>query len=396
MSAGQGRRRNVHPFPARMAPDLALEKIESLTQPGAVVLDPMCGSGTVPRLAVEEARRAIACDVDPLAVLITRTACKPHWSEALADRAEGVLAAAKAHDDGLPDWLAADAESSTFVEYWFAPRQRAELARIAKVLIDYPDTDDPLRVALSRLIVTKDRGASLARDTSHSRPHKVRDTNDFDVCAEFVASAARVERLVGSTVSAAHQPSIRKVDARSLSFVAKGSVDLIVTSPPYLNAIDYLRGHRLSLVWLGWQLAELRHLRAESIGAERALIDAPGSITTLARSGVPRLDELSPRSQRMVWRFTNDIDRLCRSLARVTRPGGHLVFVVADSQLKGVPVENSALCRLAAEKHGFDLRQEDLRPLPAQHRYLPPPDADRSTLSGRMREEAVLTFQRVA
>ena len=31
----------------------------------------------------------------------------------------------------------------------------------------------------------------------------------------------------------------------------QGSVDLTVTSPPYLNAIDYLRGHKMSLVWMG-------------------------------------------------------------------------------------------------------------------------------------------------
>src|SRR3712207_7608036 len=42
-----------------------------------------------------------------------------------------------------------------------------------------------------------------------------------------------------------------------------------ITSPPYLNAIDYLRGHRLSLVWLGYRIGDLRLTRAVSIGAER-------------------------------------------------------------------------------------------------------------------------------
>lgn len=391
MTIPRGRHRNVHPFPARMAPDLALQKIEDLTSPGDVVLDPMCGSGTVPRLAVEENRRAIACDLDPLAVLITRTACKPNWSKSLRERAQEVVQSARSLDDRRPDWIDADPKTSEFVDFWFAPQQRTALGQLARVLVARPSTDDPLRVALSRLIVTKDGGASLARDTSHSRPHRVRLTNGYDVFSGFLESAARIERLVSHT-DAQQRASIRTVDARSLAFVQAGSVDLVVTSPPYLNAIDYLRGHRMSLVWLGWQVGDLRVLRGESIGTERALRPAREEVVAMAENGVPLIEDLPARERGMVWRFTHDIDRLCRSLSRVTKRGGHLVFVVADSQLKGVPVANSALCRLAAQRHGFELEEGILRPLPAQHRYLPPPNGGVG-LNARMREEYVLTFE---
>lgn len=114
-----------------------------------------------------------------------------------------------------------------------------------------------------------------------------------------------------------------------------------------------------------------------------------------ASACVPELESLRPREQRMVWRFTQDVHRLCRSLARVTRPGGHLVFV-ADSQLRGVPVQNSQLCQIAAESHGFTFRESVLRDLPSQHRYLPPPKEATSTLRPRMHEELILTFERVA
>ena len=51
---------------------------------------------------------------------------------------------------------------------------------------------------------------------------------------------------------------------------ADGVIDLIVTSPPYANAIDYMRAHKFSLVWLGKSVGELvGALRAEYIGSER-------------------------------------------------------------------------------------------------------------------------------
>lgn len=376
-----------------MAPEVALQKIESLTNPGDVVLDPMCGSGTVIRAAAEQGRKGIGADLDPLAVIIAGVSSTPRWSADLATRAEEVLRRSRRKRPSLPSWIASDEETRSFVEYWFGPDQIDDLARISKVLIDLPRQDNPLRVALSRLIVTKDSGASLARDTAHSRPHRVRDDNDFDVVEAYRASASRMEALTPSAADWSRS-SVRRSDARTLGFVSEDSVDLAVTSPPYLNAIDYLRGHRMSLVWLGWTVGELRQLRGVTIGAERSLKAASQTRADLARNAVPRLDDLPPRQRNMVLRFTSDIDQMCRTLARVIKEDGHAVLVVADSQLKGVPIENTAICALAAQRHGFGVVDRQIRPLPTRHRYLPPPSATPGALSQRMKEEVILTLRK--
>lgn len=396
MAVPKGRPRNIHPFPARMAPEVALAKIDELTEVGQRVLDPMCGSGTVVRLAREADRVAFGCDLDPLAVAMTRTACNPAWASDLATRADVVLAEAMAEDPSLPDWIEADSETTEFVRYWFAHDQRGDLARIAKVLRRRPQSDDPLRIALSRVIVTKDGGASLARDTSHSRPHKVRDDSDFDVEEGFLQSAERLGGILDDLPAGLHSASVRSVDARQLSHIGRGKIDLVVTSPPYLNALDYLRGHRLSLVWFGRTLSEVRDLRGTSIGAERILKEVRPEVAKLAERAVPKLSAMSNRDKGMTLRFVADMDRLCRSMSRVLRSEGHLVFVVADSQIRGVPVSNSSICRLAAAHHGFSVSDEAVRPLPSRHRYLPPPESGDSQFASRMREEVVLTFLRSA
>jgi SAM-dependent methyltransferase len=377
-----------------MAPEIALAKIDLLTKPGATVLDPMCGSGTVVRLAAQHQRIGIGVDIDPLAVRITRTACHPAWAENLEARAEAVLARAGRLSGKLPDWIASDPETREFVEYWFASEQAEDLSRLARALTNAPRRDDPLRVAFSRMIVTKERGASLARDTSHSRPHKVTETNDYDVFTEFVKSARKLATLTdGEAIK--YRPKIRKDDARTLGFLSAGSVDLCVTSPPYLNAIDYLRGHKMSLVWMGWTASAIRELRGESVGVERGIANVSSAISAIAEAAVPRMNDLPARRQGMVLRFTHDMDRLARSLARVVTQGGHLVMVVADSQLKGVPISNAAICAGAATNNGFRLLTRDERVLPAQHRYLPPPTASTGTLATRMKHEIIFTFSRL-
>src|SRR4051812_47903094 len=67
----------IHPFPARMASDIALRACQNLP-PGALVLDPMTGSGTVLRAASESGNRGVGLDLDPLAVLLSRV-----WTTAL-------------------------------------------------------------------------------------------------------------------------------------------------------------------------------------------------------------------------------------------------------------------------------------------------------------------------
>jgi len=376
-----------------MAPELALGKIELLTKAGDTVLDPMCGSGTVVRLAAERERVAIGVDLDPLAVIVTRTACHGAWATKLEERADALAERAWRLGGQLPDWIKKDSETRDFVEYWFAPEQAEDLSRLARALMKCPRSDDPLRVAFSRMIVTKEMGASLARDTAHSRPHRVADTNDYDVFEEFVKSAKKLESLI-EAAGTKHRPKIRRDDARHLNFMKDASVDLVVTSPPYLNAIDYLRGHKMSLVWMGWTAGAIRELRGDSVGVERGMERVRPEVREMAKNAVPQMSELPNRRQSMVVRFTNDMDRLARSLARVTKPKGHVVMVVANSQLKGVVISNAAICKTTITRHGFEVTEETIRPLPGRHRYLPPPAASSGTLAQRMNDEIVYTFKR--
>jgi hypothetical protein len=50
------------------------------------------------------------------------------------------------------------------------------------------------------MIVTKEMAASLARDTSHSRPHRVADANDYDVFGGSLKSAEKLEGLMDNAV----------------------------------------------------------------------------------------------------------------------------------------------------------------------------------------------------
>lgn len=389
--------RPIHPFPARMAPDVALDQCIRL-RPGSTVLDPMVGSGVVVRVASEYGHRAIGFDMDPLAVLMSRVWTTTLDVPPLLDRAQQIVerAEALAFDHISLPWIDEDPETQEFIDFWFGEPQKAELRRLAYVLAHEDGAiGNALRLALSRIIVTKDRGASLARDVSHSRPHRAFDHHDFPVISEFQRSVRSIaERL--STQPPQGNVQIDIGDARQLTHLGSGSVDAVITSPPYLNAIDYLRGHRLALVWLGYRLAELRRIRSNSIGAERS--PDSGLDTLLARelySSMTFAQQLPPREQRIFERYILDLVAAISELHRVLRAEGTAVFVVGNSWIRGVFVKNTQVVTEIAKRLGFRFVSERERTLPASHRYLPPPtQTQQPALQRRMRTENVLEFVR--
>ncbi len=382
----------IHPFPARMAPDLAQDALKAASA-GSVVLDPMCGSGTVLRAASEAGFDCLGFDLDPLSVLMARVWTTSVDVSKVLDGAEDLVCSAQNLAEANVT-RPADAETREFITYWFAEQQKEDLARLATVLRPRRGAvADALRLAFSRIIVSKEMMASLARDTSHSRPHKVAESNDFDVYAGFLRSARflirrlRVDRLAG-------QARVLQGDARLLAGVAANSVDLAVTSPPYLNAIDYLRGHRLALVWLGYSLGGLRETRATSVGAERALKKDEPPVLDVSEF-VAKKDGSSFARRHWGWirRYARDMEQVLRRLSEVVASGGRIVVVIGNSFVRGAEVDNAALLQSLALGAELALVDRRSRTIPARHRYLPPPRAGKGgALDRRMRTETVLSF----
>ena len=102
-------RKTVHPFPARMAPELALQAI-SQSNSQIVIVDPMAGSGTVLAIAQQMGHCAIGVDIDPLAVLIAKVWTTPVNRPELQSVAEAVIDRARVDAENtpfatcLPDW----------------------------------------------------------------------------------------------------------------------------------------------------------------------------------------------------------------------------------------------------------------------------------------------------
>jgi hypothetical protein len=393
--------RPIHPFPARMAPSIVQRRLKS--QKTMRVLDPMAGSGTTVVAARLYGHRAIGFDTDPLALLIATAWSSDVKAERLRRLAEHVLRDAGRLYRNLSLASAypkkADPETRAFIRFWFDPTNRRQLTALSDVILQVRDSRERafLWCSFSRLIVTKEAGASLARDVSHSRPHRAFTIAPIRPFSRFLSAAESILRASQlSSRKKLHSAIVRYADARNLP-LADESVDLVITSPPYLNAIDYLRGHKLSLVWMGHRVKDIRTLRSQNIGTEclmRTAVD--NEHIQFALKAMGDLKKLPERSKGMLSRYAHDMDFVLAEVSRVLKQTGEAVIVVGNSTIRGVFVKNSRALAYLGKVNGLSLSSTRRRQLLENRRYLPPPEKRISgkLLRSRMGEEVVLRFQK--
>jgi len=388
-----------------MAPGIALEALSQSKTP-LRVLDPMAGSGTVLAVARANGHRAFGVDLDPLAVLLTSVWTRTVDAKRVNDKAAEVLVRAKAAFGPMPSGRAyppgSDDETRKFIRFWFDDYARRQLAALSGAIHRVHDepTRDALWCGFSRLIITKSAGASLAMDLSHSRPHKKFDRAPVKPFNRFISAVEKVvancPQIGEGTVGPA--AVVRLGDARKLD-IKKGSIDLVLTSPPYLNAIDYMRCSKFSLVWMGYNVKVIRQIRGHSVGAEASTEQAREA--TWVKTLIKQLGlkpKLATRDNAILTQYTWDMGSALAEVSRVLKVGGRAVYVVGDSTIRGTFIRNSSIVAAVAEEHGLTLHSKHSRAIPANRRYLPPPKrgAVAASIEGRMRREAILEFKKPA
>ena len=391
---------DLHAFAAKFPPQLPRAFIRGLTNPGDVVLDPMMGSGTAVVEALLAGRRAIGYDIDPLAVRLCRVKTTPIDVDTVVQaglrvmaQANALLAEAEYLDKTLSDRF--DRESKTFIDYWFLPATQREIMSLVLAIESLPQglEREFLELTLSSIIVTKSGGVSLARDLAHSRPHLDKTKTPRNALVQFNARLRKNISSIAELHTNGTHAIVQSGDARRLPLVDK-TVDLVVTSPPYANAIDYMRAHKFSLVWFGKPISELSELRADYIGSERVGSSPATVLPVRPESIIARLAELDTKKAAVLRKYFCEMAQVIKEMHRVLRPDCAAVIVVGSSVMRGIDVQTH-LCLADIGAHvGFDVVGVAERKLDRNKRMMPARFGRKSDsmIEQRMHEEYVIGF----
>lgn len=231
-----------HSYPARFIPQIPLTFIKLFTNKNDNVLDPFCGCGTTLVEAFLNNRNSVGNDFNPLAVLISKvkTTLVKEEEFGYLDRKLSVMKRyldldhkrIEKRTNNLPNRNISKIFNKSII---------AKLEAIRETILEvneegHQDVYDLCRVALSSTIW------SLVENGS--------DINVDNIFLNKVQAMRKELQEMSRIVKIRSSVKIIHGDARDLN-VGDDSIDLIVTSPPYVNALDYYRAHMYNMLWLG-------------------------------------------------------------------------------------------------------------------------------------------------
>ncbi|MEH3103458.1 MAG: DNA methyltransferase [Sphingomonas phyllosphaerae] len=374
-------------YPAKFHPPIARKLIDLVSSPGETVLDPFCGSGTLLVEAVAAGRSAIGTDVDPLAVFVSRAKTTIVDGVAIASAAERCvqwLERSRSEDHARNGDFTLEIDQANYesqraefsiwipdlpnITHWFRRRATLQLAQIRRYFCETCEGDARRFLELCF--------ASIIRNSSNADPVPV---SGLEVTSHMLAKEALgraidpwrlMARAIGRSLPAmtafidtrapGASSRIVQADARELDPDIVGKVNAIVTSPPYLTAVDYYRRHTLEMYWLGLtnQRAERLALMGRYIGRDRVgenhFSAEEATATKVADRWIARFPGIRRERERA---FRHYCDGMARSLAKmleIVMPGGPIVIVAGDVRFCGVPVSMLELMKdLAGDRLGI-------------------------------------------
>lgn len=404
----------LHAYAAKCPPQLVKYGLHYYSKPGETVLDPMAGSGTTLVEARLMGRHAVGYDIDPLARLIAKVKSRK-VSDQFIERAYEIIARKAAKDvtalqsKRTPKAVYERAAPPEFPnrEYWFDEDVSSALAILSYHISNTSMprcARDFFWVAFSSLILAKTSVAN-ARDIIHSRHHYWQHVKPPSVLEKFAARVrsmrkqmadfhARCRKVIAATSSA------RIGDARHLRLIDE-TFDLVFTSPPYANALDYPRAHFLAVAWmreaLEVSLGEYRARAPIYVGSERGhlakefAIDERLAQLDLVPSVMTSLAQQSTTHAKHVQRYFVDMYRVFGEIARVLKYRKHAIIVVCPSHIRRVEVPTHEVFVEIGCVHGLKLKGSHTRTISLAKRILP---YMQEAFGKRMDTEYVLVFQK--
>ena len=249
----EGRWARLGPYYAMFPLEFAREVIQAFSRPGDTVLDPFCGRGTAPYVAMISGRSAAGCDINPVAWLYAAAKTNPHPSLADVVRRIDEVAMAVRPSDRRP--------ADEFQALAYAPRPLGFINAARRELQWRGDILDRTVAALLIHYLHAKLGQGLSnqlRPTKAMCPkYSVRWwrkrglTTPPDVDAAAFLKARAAWRYAKGIPERAGTARLVLGDASEALPDMPGPAELILTSPPYVDVTNYRSDNWLRLWALG-------------------------------------------------------------------------------------------------------------------------------------------------
>ena len=248
---------------------------------------------------------------------------------------------------------------------WFTKDILHELAHIRKSILDLTYDVQDIR---DFLLITM---SSIIRTVSNADDHCTRTVVRKRLKKEIYPSMA-LKKFVEALIMNTHRINeysrdlsgnnfvdiTENSDARFIDF-PDNNFDLAITSPPYVNAVDYTRTHQLEIYWLGLAKGSLTPLKQVHVGTEVVKVNDYNNLFNIGDKEADKvIEEIFLKDKRrayIAYKYLYDMKLNLIEVYRTLKPGARYIIVVGNNKIKGYLFENWKYLMNIASQIGYKI-----------------------------------------
>ncbi len=405
-----------HKYPAKYIPQIprwAIEKYANDSDFSQLILDPFCGSGTTLVESLLHGQNSIGIDIDPLSVLISKAKTTKIDSKLLDIIVEWILTEIQNRKEGT---FKPDCEK---IEHWFTKEAIHKLSIIRTIIDELPakfglnkevkDIQDLMLICFSSIIRKASNADNQSQKTyvSHTKIKTPEEPNALFLRKirlfqeRIVAFSSKINKSQKSTII--HTNSSKPLT----NYIAPNSIDLAVTSPPYIKAIDYIYNQMAELFWIGdlfdmqtqsqQNQKKKRYIGTKHIHKPEYAAYSPFEILTKneqLNKNLQKIYSSDPKNGHkhayLTYRYFLEMRQHFQQMHTILKQQSHYVMVVGNSSVSNVFIDTAKILIEIAESEGFKLVNKWGYKI--KHRYM---RFDRKGRGGIIKIDWVMDFVKI-
>ncbi len=333
----------IHAYPAKFPSFITTKALEfwnsNNTTPPERIADIFCGCGTT---AFEARRNSIefwGCDINPVATLIAKVKSRKYQAGRLQTYYDKIVA--EYTRTQCQDCFQSANER---LKYWYAKKQYNELTHLKEIIFAITPENSDYRLFFLCAF------SNILKPTSRWLTKAIKPQIDPDKKLPEVIDVFRKQfKMMYSANEEIENLSDINSNVVTGSFLSNSwsipSVDMIITSPPYVTSYEYADLHQLSSLWLGY-VDDYRELRDGTIGSLHHDYNFNKEIEKLNSTGLKTITLMSNKYQskariRSVAKYFLDMQEVAKKAFSILNSKGLALFVIGNTEYKTVRIDNA-------------------------------------------------------
>jgi SAM-dependent methyltransferase len=386
----------LHRFAGKFIPNLPRYLIREIL-PDSIdrtILDPFCGSGTTLLEAALEGKKFVGIDIDPLSIAISNAKIQPLSNADIQfiEKFWNNHNFNQLYPETVPD--------VPNLSHWFQDKTIVELSSIKHRCLELPPK---LRlfclVVFSSIIRRVSNADDQTQKTYVSHTLEKKPPLPSVIFPIFLNRALEGMREYAKYLPATPNGYIQKGDA--VTDIESLKFDDVITSPPYIDSIDYVYNQMLEYFWLLEELGfktydDYRAMRKLPMGFrtyDKTIIS--DSLGQLLGEDIKQLEQIcnnigaqSPKEEHAVRSFFFDYASHVNQVRRIQPKDGMYICIVGNSLIRGVTVPTADFIEQIHTNAGYQLI--DKLSYEIRRHYMKFP---RRSNSGKIKQDYILVFR---